>query len=67
MSNPAHALGEAVAALYFADDSDYKTALRTIVRDLGGQATLDLLDADPSAAYHSLAADRNAAPSKPTA
>jgi hypothetical protein len=65
--NPAHALGEAVSALYFADDSDYKGALQTIVRDLGGQAALDLLDSNPSAAYHRFAADRNAEQPRPTA
>lgn len=56
----AHALGEAVAALYFADNSDYEAALTRIVLDLGGQEAADLLRTDGSAAYHRYGADRDA-------
>jgi hypothetical protein len=56
----AHALGEAVAALYFDDSSYYASALWTIVLDLGGREAVDALQADSSSAYHRYGADRNA-------
>jgi hypothetical protein len=60
--NVKHALGEAVAALYFDDRSDYETALWQIVSGLGGEEATDLLRQDAPAAYHRYAADRNASP-----
>ena len=55
------ALGEAVAAIYFADNSDYlhlnplgdfyKPALWSIVRILGGKEAEDLLMDAPQQAY----------------
>lgn len=62
MTNEQKALGEAVAAIYFADGSDYETALWQIVELLGGNEAVGLLEADGSAAYHKYAADRDAAP-----
>lgn len=45
------ALSEAVAAIYFADDSDYLQALWNVVKLLGGNEAADLLEQDESAAY----------------
>lgn len=45
------ALGEAVAAIYFDDNSDYLSALWAIVRDLGGEEAVNLLEKDGRAAY----------------
>ncbi|WP_066338436.1 hypothetical protein [Azohydromonas lata] len=58
----AHALGEAVAALHFDDNSHYASALWTIVLDLGGREAVNALQFDSSAAYHRYGADRNASP-----
>jgi len=55
-----HALGEAVAAIYFDDSSDYLSALWAIVRDLGGDEAVNLLDADERAAYAKYSEGRNA-------
>jgi hypothetical protein len=45
------ALKAAVAALYFNDSSDYESALWTVVRELCPQMA-ELLEANPSGAYH---------------
>ena len=45
------ALAKAVEAIYFADNSDYETALWDIVGYLGGQDAVHLLDNDEYAAY----------------
>ena len=45
------ALTEAVAAIYFDDSSDYKSALWAVVEDLGGPEAVDLLLRDKRAAY----------------
>lgn len=58
-ANVGHALGEAVAALYFDDSSDYESALWVIIRDLGGQEAVDAMNKDVAAAYHKYAADRD--------
>ena len=48
---PGQALDEAVAAIYFADSSDYLSALWKIVSLLGGDEAVALLESDVSAAY----------------
>lgn len=50
-SNTAKALHEAIAAIYFADDSDYKSALWKIVELLGGDEAVKLLEEKPGVAY----------------
>lgn len=45
------ALKAAVAAIYFNDSSDYESALWTVVRELCPQMA-ELLEANPSGAYH---------------
>jgi len=45
------ALHEAIAAIYFADDSDYLPALWQVVSLLGGDEVVELLERDPGAAY----------------
>ena len=54
-----HALGEAVAAIYFNDSSDYLCALWTIVHDLGGEDAVKLLETDEKTAYARYSAGRN--------
>jgi len=46
------ALSEAVAALYFDDNSDYGTALWAVVKALGGEEAVDLLEDNSKAAYN---------------
>ena len=60
--NVRHALGEAVAAIYFGDSSDYLSALWTIVQDLGGDEAVSLLEADEGAAYAKYSKDRDEVP-----
>lgn len=50
------ALHEAIAAVHFDDSSDYPSALRRIVRILGGPDCAELLDANPRACYEASAA-----------
>jgi hypothetical protein len=45
------ALGEAVAAIYLADNSDYKSALWAVVEALGGPEAVDLLLRDVHTAF----------------
>jgi hypothetical protein len=45
------ALKAAVAAIYFNDSSDYESALWTVVRELCPEM-VELLEANPSGAYH---------------
>lgn len=45
------ALSEAVAAIYFDDNSDYGTALWSVIEALGGNEVADLLEDDGHAAY----------------
>lgn len=45
------ALQIAVAAVYFADSSDYKAALFEIVKELAGQEGAELLYINPTEAY----------------
>lgn len=45
------ALAKAVAAIYFADDSDYQSALWDIVIILGGKKVVDLLKNNEHKAY----------------
>jgi hypothetical protein len=45
------ALAEAVAAIYFADNSDYGTALWKIVELLGGEEAIKLLEENERNAY----------------
>jgi hypothetical protein len=45
------ALKAAVEAIYFNDNSDYETALWIVVRSLGGDEAVELLERDGSAAY----------------
>jgi hypothetical protein len=45
------ALGKAVEAIYFNDSSDYLRALWEIVRELGGQEAVDLLESDEHKAF----------------
>jgi hypothetical protein len=45
------ALAAAVAAIYFDDNSDYLSALWSVVRTLGGEEAATLLDTDEQAAY----------------
>lgn len=45
------ALREAVATLYFDDNSDFKSALWTIAKLLGGEEAVDLLDENPRKAF----------------
>ncbi len=52
MTNEKKALGEAVAALYFDDNSDYQSALWSIVELLGGNEAVNMLDDDPQEAYN---------------
>lgn len=47
----AEALGEAVAAIYFDDSSDFSASLWEIVRLLGGDEAVNLLDENANAAY----------------
>ena len=51
------ALGEAVKAIYFADNSDYESALWAVVKLLGGMDAVDLLESDGSAAYQTYVAN----------
>jgi len=51
-SNVENALYEAIGAIYFADNSDYLSALWTVVSLLGGEEAVELLERDPSAAWH---------------
>ena len=44
-------LEEAVSAIYLADSSDFKPALYSIVRILGGEDAFNLLMESPSEAY----------------
>jgi hypothetical protein len=46
------AMHEAIAMVYFADDSDYLPAFYSIVCLLGGDEAKDLLVANPKEAYH---------------
>ena len=59
MSNPdiKKALGEAIAAIYFNDNSDYLGALWDVVKALDTEAA-DLLEMDSSAAYDKYSKDR---------
>lgn len=57
MNNHEKALGEAVAVLYFADNSDYQSSLWTIVKLLGGEDAVELLGSNPKAAYDKYAKD----------
>lgn len=50
--NVESALHEAIEAIYFADDSDYLSTLWTVVILLGGDEAIELLEQDPSAAWH---------------
>ena len=45
------ALSEAVAAIYFDDNSDYGNALWGVVAALGGPEACELLENDEKAAY----------------
>ena len=45
------ALSEAIAAIYFDDNSDYSAALWTVVTALGGEDVANLLEKDGAAAY----------------
>ena len=45
------ALEAAVNAIYFDDNSDFGSALWTVVRELGGVDAIDLLDRDARGAY----------------
>ena len=49
--NVQKALGEAIAAIYLADNSDYRSALWAVVEALGGPEAVDLLLKDERAAY----------------
>ena len=51
-SNVEKALHEAIGAIYFADDSDYLSALWTVVSLLGGDEAVELLERDPGSAWH---------------
>lgn len=51
MSEKTKALSVAVRAIYFADSSDYLSALWDIVKALGGAEAADLLEKDENAAY----------------
>ncbi len=51
-SDVERALHEAIGAIYFADDSDYLSALWTVVSLLGGDEAVELLERDPGAAWH---------------
>lgn len=51
-TNVEQALDEAVAALYFGDSSEYSIALWMVVSLLGGKEAAELLDQNPSAAFH---------------
>ncbi len=59
MTNEGKALGEAVAAIYFDDNSDYQSALWTIVNLLGGYDATNLLEHDQQAAYEKYSKHRN--------
>jgi hypothetical protein len=45
------ALAVAVAAIYFNDGSDYETALWQVVKNLGGDEAVDLLESDAEEAF----------------
>jgi len=45
------ALSEAVAAIYFDDNSDYSSALWQVIAALGGNEAIELLEEDGNAAY----------------
>ena len=49
--NIKNALCKAVDAIYFNDNSDYESALWGIIRELGGQEAVDLLEQNPKAAF----------------
>ena len=59
MTNEEKALGEAVAALYFDDNSDYQTELWAIVGLLGGDDATNLLEHEPQTAYEKYSKRRN--------
>ena len=59
MTNEEKALGEAVAVLYFDDNSDYQSALWTIVKLLGGDDAINLLEHEPQSAYEKYSKHRN--------
>ena len=46
------ALSEAVLAIYFHDNSDYETALWRIVKFLGGDEVVELLENNEEEAFH---------------
>jgi len=45
------ALAVAVAAIYLNDSSDYETALWQVVKNLGGEEAVDLLESDSEEAF----------------
>lgn len=51
MAKAKQALATAISALYFDDNSDYSSALWEIVKLLGGQEAVDLLESDAHGAY----------------
>lgn len=51
MYNTKSALSSAVQAIYFNDNSDYEPALWSVVKDLGGDRAVALLQSNPSAAF----------------
>lgn len=59
MTNQEKALGEAVAVLYFDDNSDYQSALWNIVKLLGGDDATNLLEHEPEKAYEKYSKHRN--------
>ena len=46
------ALSEAVKAIYFDDNSDYETYLWSVIRALGGDEAVELLENDVEAAWY---------------
>lgn len=59
MTNEQKALGEAVAVIYFADNSDYESALWKIVELLGGKEAVALLESDEDVAYAKYSKERD--------
>lgn len=59
MTNNEKALGEAIAAIYFDDSSDYESALWIIIKLLGGEYAVDMLEKNRSEAYKLYAQGRN--------
>lgn len=58
MTNEQKALSEAVAVIYFSDNSDYASALWKIVELLGGKEAADLLHENEAAAFEKYCTDK---------